>query len=98
MPIKVPDDLPAASVLENENMFVMTENRAVTQDIRALDILILNLMPTKVETEIQIMRLLSNSPLQVNITLMQMSTHVSKNTSQQYLDRFYDRFENVKNR
>lgn len=98
MPINVPNDLPAASVLENENMFVMRENRATTQDIRPLDILILNLMPTKVETEIQIMRLLSNSPLQVNITFLQMSTHVSKNTSQVYLDRFYDRFENVKNR
>ena len=98
MPIKVPNDLPAATVLENENMFVMRENRAASQDIRPLDLLILNLMPTKVETEIQIMRLLSNSPLQVNVRLLQMSSHVSKNTSQEYLDRFYDRFDDVKSR
>lgn len=98
MPIKVPNDLPAAAVLENENIFVMGENRAAAQDIRPLDLLILNLMPTKVETEIQLMRLLSNSPLQVNVRLLQMSSHTSKNTSQEYLDRFYDRFEDVKNR
>jgi len=98
MPINVPDDLPAASVLEKENMFVMREGRASSQDIRPLDILILNLMPTKVETEIQLMRLLSNSPLQINVRLLQMSTHTSKNISQEYLDRFYDRFENVRSR
>ncbi len=96
MPIKVPDDLPAARVLEDENIFVMREGRADTQDIRPLDILILNLMPTKVETEVQIMRLLSNSPLQTNIRLLQMATHVSKNTSQAYLDRFYYTFDEVK--
>ena len=98
MPIKVPDELPAADVLKEENIFVMHENRARAQDIRPLDILVLNLMPTKVETEVQIMRLLSNSPLQTNLTLMQMATHVSKNTSQEYLDKFYDRFENVRSR
>ncbi|MCQ2079358.1 MAG: homoserine O-succinyltransferase, partial [archaeon] len=98
MPVKVPDKLPAASVLESENIFVMTESRAVTQDIRPLDILILNLMPTKVETEIQLMRLLSNTPLQVNITLLRMRSHTSKCTSEEYLDRFYDVFDNVRNR
>lgn len=96
MPINVPDELPAAEVLESENIFVMREGRAQAQDIRPLDILILNLMPTKVETEIQIMRLLSNSPLQTNIRLMQMSSHVSKNTSQEYLDRFYYKFDDIK--
>lgn len=96
MPIKVPDNLPAAAVLENENLFVMHKGRAESQDIRPLDILILNLMPTKVETEIQLMRLLSNNPLQTNITLLRMESHRSKTTSQEYLDRFYDTFDNVK--
>lgn len=98
MPIKIPDDLPAASTLESENVFVMTERRAITQDIRPLDILILNLMPTKVETETQILRLLSNSPLQVNISLLKASTHESKNTPKKYLDRFYITFDDVKHR
>lgn len=98
MPIKIPDDLPAASTLESENVFVMTEKRAITQDIRPLDILILNLMPTKVETETQILRLLSNSPLQVNISLLKASTHESKNTPKEYLDRFYIEFDDVKHR
>ncbi|HKM09851.1 MAG TPA: homoserine O-succinyltransferase [Candidatus Methanomethylophilaceae archaeon] len=98
MPIKIPDDLPAASTLESENVFVMTERRAITQDIRPLDILILNLMPTKVETETQILRLLSNSPLQVNISLLKASTHESKNTPKEYLDRFYITFDDVKHR
>jgi len=98
LPIKIPDDLPAASTLESENVFVMTEKRAVSQDIRPLDILIMNLMPTKVETETQILRLLSNSPLQVNISLLQAATHESKNISQEYLDRFYTRFDDVKDR
>ncbi len=98
MPIKVPDDLPAARVLEDENIFVMREGRADTQDIRPLEIAVLNLMPTKVETEVQIMRLLSNSPLQTNIHLLQMATHVSKNTSQEYLDRFYATFDDIKKR
>lgn len=78
MPIKIPDDLPAGAALESENIFVMTEKRAVTQDIRPLKILILNLMPTKVDTEIQILRLLSNSPLQTDIFFLQMATHESK--------------------
>ncbi len=98
MPIKIPDDLPAASTLESENVFVMTEKRALTQDIRPLDILIMNLMPTKVETETQILRLLSNSPLQVNINLLRAATHESKNISKEYLDRFYISFDDIKER
>ena len=81
MPINIPDGLPAASVLEQENIFVMNEERAVHQDIRPLKIVILNLMPTKVETEIQLMRLLSNTPLQIDITLLVPATHESKNIS-----------------
>ena len=96
MPVKIPDDLPAATVLESENIFVMSARRADTQDIRPLEILILNLMPTKVETEIQILRCLSNSPLQTNVTLLQMSSHESKNTSAEYLERFYKTFDDVK--
>lgn len=96
MPIKIPDDLPAGAALESENIFVMTEKRAVAQDIRPLKILILNLMPTKVDTEIQILRLLSNSPLQTDISFLQMATHESKNTSQEYLDKFYHTFDHVR--
>ena len=98
MPINVPNDLPAISQLEKENIFVMGEERSTHQDIRPLDILLVNLMPTKVETEIQLMRLLSNTPLQVNVRLVQMKTHVSKTVSQEYLDQFYDLFSEVKNR
>ena len=98
MPIKIPDDLPAAETLVRENMFIMFEGRARSQDIRPLDILIVNIMPTKVETEIQLLRLLSNSPLQVNPTFLQLSSHESKNISQEYLDRFYRRFDEVKDR
>ncbi len=96
MPIKIPDDLPAVEALEAENIFIMTEKRAVTQDIRPLRILILNLMPTKVDTEIQLLRLLSNSPLQTDIVFLQMATHCSKNTSQEYLDKFYYTFDQIK--
>ena len=78
MPIKIPDNLPATRILESENVFVMTEHRAIHQDIRPLRIIIVNLMPTKIETETQLLRLLGNSPLQVDIDLMQMATHVSK--------------------
>lgn len=98
MPINVPNNLPSADALKKENMFIMHEARATSQDIRPLKILIVNLMPTKVETEMQLLRLLSNSPLQVDPVLVQMSTHVSKNTSQDYLDQFYSRFEDVRNR
>ncbi len=89
--------MPAASTLEQENIFVMSETRAQQQDIRPLNILFLNLMPTKVETETQIMRLLSNSPLQVNITLLQASSHEPKNTSKMYMEKFYRTFDDVKN-
>jgi len=97
MPINIPDDLPACAALEAENIFVMREERAITQDIRPMKILILNLMPTKVETEIQILRLLSNTPLQLDIFFLQMITHESKNTSQEYLDKFYYTFDEIKN-
>ena len=96
MPIKISNELPAKSFLEQENVFVMTEDRANSQDIRPLKILILNLMPTKIATETQILRLLSNTPLQVDIELMQTVTHVSKNTSQEHLTKFYKSFDEVK--
>ena len=96
MPIKISNELPAKSFLEQENVFVMTEDRANAQDIRPLKILILNLMPTKIATETQILRLLSNTPLQVDIELMQTVTHVSKNTSQEHLTKFYKSFDEVK--
>ncbi|MCL2296519.1 MAG: homoserine O-succinyltransferase [Methanomassiliicoccaceae archaeon] len=98
MPINIPDDLPAGAALEHENIFVMREGRATTQDIRPMKILILNLMPTKIETEIQLLRILSNSPLQTDIFLLQMATHESKNTSQDYLDKFYYTFDEIKDR
>ena len=97
MPIKISNELPARSFLEQENVFVMSEERAASQDIRPLKILILNLMPTKIATETQILRLLSNTPLQVDVELMQTVTHVSKNTSQEHLTKFYKSFEEVKN-
>lgn len=78
MPIRIKDDLPASKILESENIFVMSDQRAMTQDIRPLKIVIVNLMPTKVETETQLLRLLGNSPLQVDIELLQMASHVSK--------------------
>ena len=96
MPIKIPDSLPAYGVLESENIFVMSEKRAAMQDIRPLKIVILNLMPTKIVTETQLMRLLSNSPLQIEITLLKTSTYQSKNTSAQHLDEFYYTFEQIK--
>ena len=96
MPIKIPDGLPAVSALQSENIFVMSKTRAESQDIRPLEIAIMNLMPTKVETEIQLMRLLSNTPLQINITLLIPATHESKNTSHEYLERFYKTFDDIK--
>ena len=96
MPIKIPNDLPATEVLRNENIFVMTETRAITQDIRPLKILILNLMPTKIDTETQLSRLLGNTPLQVEIDLMNTSSHASKNTSQEHLLAFYKQFKDIK--
>ena len=98
MPIKIPNELPAVRTLEAENIFVMTETRAITQDIRPLKILILNLMPTKVDTETQLSRLLGNTPLQVEIELIHTSTHKSKNISEEHLLAFYKEFEDVKDR
>ena len=89
MPIKISADLPARTALENENIFVMTEDRANTQDIRPLKIAIVNLMPTKEVTETQLLRLLSNTPLQIDISLVQMESHVSKNTDEAHLEKFY---------
>ncbi|HIS67816.1 MAG TPA: homoserine O-succinyltransferase [Candidatus Gallacutalibacter stercoravium] len=96
MPIRIPDTLPAAKVLESENIFVMTQKRALSQDIRPLKIIILNLMPTKVETETQLLRLLGNSPLQVDIELLQTATHVAKNVPSAYLATFYKTFSQIK--
>ena len=98
MPIKIPNELPAVKILEDENIFVMTETRAITQDIRPLKILILNLMPTKVDTETQLSRMLGNTPLQVEIELLHTSTHKSKNTSEEHLLAFYKEFSEVKDR
>ncbi|GIN60840.1 homoserine O-succinyltransferase [Robertmurraya siralis] len=98
MPIKIPKLLPAREVLEKENIFIMDEVRANTQDIRPLNIIILNLMPEKEKTEAQVLRLLGNTPLQVNISFLQMATHQSKTTSQLHLDQFYTTYPNIKNR
>lgn len=96
MPIKVPDNLPAAEILSNENIFIMHEERAVHQDIRPLRIALLNLMPTKIATEIQILRLLGNTPLQVEMVFLHPESYTSKNTPQEYLIRFYNTFREVK--
>ncbi|MBR4950360.1 MAG: homoserine O-succinyltransferase [Clostridia bacterium] len=97
MPIKIPMSLPAAEALIKENIFVMDEARASRQDIRPLKIAIMNLMPTKIVTETQFLRLLSNTPLQIDITLLNTASHVSKNTSEEHLTTFYKTFEEVKN-
>ena len=96
MPIKIPDNLPATEILSSENIFVMSENRAFHQDIRPLKIAILNIMPTKVTTETQILRLLSNSPLQIEIVLLHPKTHTSKNTPEKHLMAFYKTFDDIK--
>ena len=98
MPIRIPNDLPAISTLQQENIFVMTEKRAVTQDIRPLEIVLLNLMPTKIVTETQLTRLLGNTPLQVHLELMHTSTHKSKNVSEDHLLSFYKTFDELKHR
>ncbi|MDF2547272.1 MAG: homoserine O-succinyltransferase [Anaerosolibacter sp.] len=98
MPIKIPDDLPALAVLHSENVFAMSDSRAYHQDIRPLQIAILNLMPTKIATEIQILRLLGNTPLQVDITLLHMKSHQCKNTPEEHLTKFYNTFEDVRDR
>ncbi|MCD7888320.1 MAG: homoserine O-succinyltransferase [Oscillospiraceae bacterium] len=97
MPIRIPNSLPAAKTLQDENIFIMPETRASTQDIRPLRILLLNLMPTKIETETQFARLLGNTPLQVEIELMHTASHESKNTSAEHLLSFYKTFEEIKN-
>ena len=96
MPIRIPNDLPAVKTLNDENIFVMTEKRAITQDIRPLKILLLNLMPKKIETETQLSRLLGNTPLQVELTLINTKSHKSKNTSAEHLLAFYKTFDDVK--
>lgn len=96
MPIKIPDHLPAREVLQSENIFVMDESRAFTQDIRPLRIVILNLMPTKETTETQLMRLIGNTPLQVDCTLLHPKTHRSKNTSVEHLQAFYKTFDDIR--
>jgi len=98
MPIKIPNDLPATQTLNSENIFVMTETRAMTQDIRPLQILLLNLMPTKIVTETQLARLLGNTPLQVELELMQMRGHVSKNTASEHMLKFYTTFDKVQHK
>lgn len=98
MPINIPVGLPAISVLEKENIFVMAEEKAKKQDIRPLEIAILNLMPTKIITETQFLRLLSNTPLQVNVTLLRTATHISKNTPSNHLDSFYKTFDEIKDK
>ena len=97
MPIKIPSGLPAAEVLQSENIFVMDELRATAQDIRPLRIAILNLMPTKITTENQIIRLLSNSPLQIELTLLRVASHVSANVSPKHMETFYRTYEEVRN-
>ena len=98
MPIRIPNELPAVRTLTEENIFVMTENRAMTQDIRPLQILLLNLMPTKIATETQLSRLLSNTPLQVELELIAPRGHVPKNTPQEHMLAFYRHFDDVRSR
>ncbi len=98
MPIKIPNQLPAVKTLTSENIFVMTETRAISQDIRPLKLLLLNLMPTKIDTETQFSRLLGNTPLQIELELMHTKTHKSKNTSEEHLLAFYKTFDDIKDR
>lgn len=98
MPIQIPNDLPATGILQQENIFVMTEHRAVTQDIRPLEIVLVNLMPTKIVTETQLSRLLGNTPLQVRLELVHMKSHVAKNVAEDHLLNFYKSFEEIKHR
>ena len=98
MPIQIPNDLPAAGILQNENIFVMKQTRAETQQIRPLEIVLLNLMPTKIVTETQLSRVLGNTPLQVHLELMMMSTHKSKTTPEEHLLSFYKTFDELKHR
>lgn len=98
MPIKIQSDLPAKEILENENIFVMDENRAIHQDIRPLQIAILNIMPVKQDTELQLLRALSNTPLQVDVTFLNVKNHISKNTPADHLNKFYCTIDEVRNR
>lgn len=98
MPINIPKQLPARDILERENIFVMDDERATTQDIRPLNIVILNLMPEKEKTETHLLRLLGNTPLQVHVTFLHMASHESKNVSASHLEQFYETFANIKNR
>ena len=98
MPIQIPNDLPAAATLQQENIFVMNESRAISQQIRPLEIVVLNLMPTKIATETQLSRLLGNTPLQVHLELMHTTSHKSKNVSQDHLVTFYKSFDELKHR
>ena len=98
MPIKIPDSLPATAVLESENIFVMTEYRAIHQDIRPLNVLILNLMPTKIVTETQLLRKLSNTPLQITVELLRTASYISQHTDSDHLESFYTTFDRVKDR
>ncbi|MGN1306631.1 MAG: homoserine O-succinyltransferase [Faecousia sp.] len=98
MPIKIPNDLPATATLQSENIFVMTETRAVTQDIRPLEILILNLMPTKIDTETQFARLLGNTPLQVHLEFLHTKSHIAKHVSAEHLFTFYKTFDEIRDR
>ena len=97
MPIKIPNDLPASKILKDENIFVMDENRALAQQIRPLQLLILNVMPTKIVTETQLLRMLSNTPLQIEVDWIHMASHESKNTSQEHLLAFYKTFDEMFN-
>ena len=97
MPIKIQSDLPAKEILENENIFVMDENRAMHQDIRPLQIAILNIMPVKQDTELQLLRALSNTPLQVDVTFLNVKNHISKNTPADHLNKFYCTIDDVRN-
>ena len=96
MPIVIPKDIPAFSVLKKENIFVMPKKRAESQDIRPIEIAVVNLMPTKVETETQLLRLLANTPLQVNLTLIKTATYKSTNTSENHMERFYKTFDEIR--
>ena len=98
MPIRIPNDLPAAAALQQENIFVMPQDRAITQDIRPLEIVLLNLMPTKIVTETQLSRLLGNTPLQVNLELMHTTSHKPKNVSEEHMLSFYKSFDELKHR
>lgn len=98
MPIRVQGELPAKEILENENIFVMDENRSMHQDIRPLQIIILNLMPLKQETELQLLRAMSNTPLQVDVTFLNVKSHVSMNTSANHLNKFYTTFDEIQHK